>query len=179
MSSRLVLTPVFALAALVTPMALSAQVEGQPPPQVQEWIAEIQELSAQLGPLQQQAREDAEIKQEEERVTTIVRDAMIAADPANGQRLDRFETIIAEARAAQEAGDTAKIAELTSEAQQLQPQVQAAHEEALAQPEVETQIDAFNDKLQAKMVEMDPNAKESVERLNELNRRVSEALRRG
>lgn len=183
MSSRTALGGMCALAMIFAPMAASAQEPTQPTqptPEVQEWIAEMQQLETELRPLHEQAMQDAALQQEREEVSAVVREAMIAADPANGDRLDRLDELMVEAQAAQAAGDTAKIAALTSEAQQLGPQVQAAHVDALETPEVDARVQAFEDKLFAKMVEMDPSAQARIDRLTELNERVRQAIgRRG
>lgn len=182
MSSRTALGAVCALATVFAPMAASAQQPTQPTqptPEMQEWIAEIQKLNNELGPLHDEAMEDPALQQEREAVRAAVREAMIAADPANGERIDRLEELEAEAEAAQAAGDTVKIAALTSEAQQLGPQVQAAQVEAMEKPEVDARVQAFEDKLFAKMVEIDPSAQAKLDQLNELNERLRQAMGRG
>lgn len=181
MSSRTALGTLCALAMVLTPAAASAQQPTQPTqptPEVQEWIAEMQQLQSELAPLHEQAMQDTALQQEEEQVKEAVRQAMVAADPANGQRIDRLEELMTEAQAAQAAGDTAKIAALTPEAQQLGPQVQAAREQAMGTPEVETRVEAFEEKLIAKMVAMDPSAQARLDRLNELSELVAQAMGR-
>lgn len=179
MSSRTALGAMCALATVFAPMAASAQQPTQPTPEVQEWIAEMQELQTELRPLQEQAMQDAALQREREQLTATVREAMVAADPANGERLDRLEQLMTEAQAAQAAGDTAKIAELTSEAQQIGPQVQAAQAEAMETPEVEARVQAFENNLFAKMAEMDPSKQARIDRLSELSQRVRQAMGRG
>jgi hypothetical protein len=166
-----------ALAALLLPIAANAQ-ERQPPPEVQEWMREMQQIQIQLQPIQQQALQDPAVQQEQQEVSRVVREAIVSADPANGERLDRMEAILEEARSAQEAGDTAKLAALTSEAADLQPRVEAAQAEALAQPQVEARVAQFQDNLRAKMIELDPAAEERIERLQQLAQRVQEAMGR-
>lgn len=182
MSSRTALGLLCALATVSTPMAASAQQPTQPAeptPQVQEWLAEMNQLQQELAPLHQKAMQDAALQQEQEKVSTAVREAMIAADPANSQRLDRLEQLETEAQAAQASGDSAKIVALASEAQKLGPPLKAAQDQAMQKPEVEAQVQQFEDRLFAKMVEMDPSAKARLDRLDELGRKVREAMGRG
>lgn len=165
-----------ALAALLLPVAAQAQ-NGPPPPEVQRLIQEIQQIQAELEPVQQQALQDPAIQQEQKAVSDAVREAMVAADPANAQKLDRMEAIIAEARTAQAAGDSSKVAELTREAADLQPQVEAAQAAALAQPEIEARIAKFQENLRAKMIQLHPPAKERIERLETLSEQLEKAVR--
>lgn len=168
-----------ALATVLTPMAASAQQPTQPSPQVQEWLAEINQLQQELAPLHEQAMQDPALQQEQEEVSTAVREAMVAADPVNGERLDRLEQLETEAQAARASGDSAKVVALASEAQELVPELQAAQEEATQQPEIDARVKQFEDNLVTKMVEMEPSAQAKVDRLDELNELVSEALGRG
>lgn len=182
MSSRIALGIVCALAMVFMPAAISAQQPTQPvqpTPQMQEWIEEIQQLESELTPLHEKAMQDTALLQQRDEVRAAVREAIVKADPANGQRIERLEQLMTEAQAAQAAGDTAKIAALTTEAQQIGPQVQAAQEQAMETPEIEARLEAFENSLFAKMTEMDPTAQARIDRLNELNRRLREALERG
>lgn len=175
MSRRRSMPLSIALAAVLLPIAAQAQ-ERQPPPEVQQLVAEMRQLQAELQPVQQQALQDSAIMREQEEVSTVVREAMVAADPANGPRLDRMEAIMEEARTAQQTGDTAKVTALATEAAQLQPQVEAAQEEALGQPGIQARIAQFQNNLRSKMIELDPNAKARIERLEELSQRLQRAM---
>jgi hypothetical protein len=174
---RNVATMAVAAGALLMPLtASSQQAPPQPPPEVQGWLLEMQQLQAELQPVQEQALQDEALQAEQTRLGEIVRDAMIAADPATADRLTRLEAIIEEAQQAQAAADTEKIAALTAEAQALQPQIAQAQEQALQQPEVEERIAAFQKNLQDRMVQIDPEARARIERLEELDRRIREAM---
>jgi hypothetical protein len=164
------------LAALPAPVGASAQEAEQSQEDVQQWVREIQQLQSELEPVQQEALQDSAIQQHQEEIGGLVRDAMIALDSTNALRLERMGQIIEEAQVAQSTGDTAKIDALTSEAETLQPHIEAAQAEALAQPEIETRIEQFRQDLHAKMIDIDPEAKPRLDRLAELSRRVQRAM---
>lgn len=165
-----------ALAPLFIAVAAQAQQNSTPPPEVQKLVEEMRQIQAELEPVQQQALQDQAIQQEQQAVADAVREAMVAADPENGPRLDRMEAIVEEARAAQAAGDSKKVAELTSEAAELQPKVEAAQAEALAKPEIEARVAQFQENLRAKMIELNPAAKDRIARLQALSEQLQKAI---
>jgi hypothetical protein len=174
--SRITLTAVAAIVCVLAPAAASAQQPApevqQPSPEVQQLLVERQQLEVRLGALQEQALENTELREQQTAVSDAVRGAMIEADPTMQEKLDRIEAIMEEARTAQGNGDMERIAALTAEAETLQPQIQQAQATALARPEIEQQVDAFQLALRTRMVEIDPEAAELLDRLDELNRRI-------
>jgi uncharacterized phage infection (PIP) family protein YhgE len=167
------------LAFAVSPAALSAQQQPtEPPKEVQALLEEVQQIQQQLQPVQQKALQDETVQQGQERAADAVRAAMIKADPTIEPRLDRLETIMKEAQQAQAAGDQEKIAALTQEAEQIQPQVQQAQAAALEHPDVEPEIAAFQKLLRDKMAELDPEARPLLDRLAQLEEQIQAAVRR-
>lgn len=167
---HLVTTAIMAAAALA-PLETSAQ-QAELPPEVQEWVTEMQELQAELETVQEEALADTAIQRQQKEVADVVRAAMIDVDPSLEEGLDRMEQLIAEARVAQEASDAEKIAELTAEAQQLQPKIEQAQVQAMNVPAVQEEINEFQERLQDRMVEIDPEARTKLARLQELDARV-------
>jgi hypothetical protein len=156
---------------LLVPAALAAQQQA-PPPEVQEIIQEAQQLQQQLQPIQLRALEDSALRAHQERVGETIRAAMLAADPAVGEALERFEALMAEARAAQAAGDAQRIAALSAEAQPLEPRIAAAQQQAVAQPSVQAELAAFQTAMRDRMIELDPAAGPLLERLAALEARL-------
>jgi hypothetical protein len=165
-----------ALCAFAVPRAVAAQ---QVPAEVQALIQEKTELDAKLLPLQQQALADPALKAQQEELGVAVRQAIVAANPGMEASLDRFEALMAEGRAAQQAGDTAKIAALTTEARTLQPQIEEAQARALEQPELSAQITAFKSKVEAQIISIDPNARQLLDRSRELEQQILKAVNGG
>lgn len=162
--------------ALCAPATLSAQQQQQLPPEVQEWAIELQELQSQLQPLQEQALQEPEIQAEQASVVEALFETMVASNPETAQRIERLEGLMQEAQAAQEAGDAERIAQLSAEAAELQPQIQAAQAEALSHPDVQPRVAAFQQKLNARVVEIDPAAEQVIERIAELDARIAAAM---
>lgn len=162
-----------ALLVFALPAVGHAQGQTEPPPQVQEWIQELQELQSQIEPVQEKALEDSEVAAEQQRTTDFVRAAIIEDDPEMGQVLTRFEQILTEAQTAQENGDAEKIVALTQEAQQLQPRIEAAHASALNKPAVAERVTAFQQQLRAKMIEIDPDVESLLQRVEQLEGRIA------
>jgi hypothetical protein len=168
------------VAALSMPASAAiAQAPQQPPAEVQQWIAEIQQIQTQLRPVQEQALQDSALQQEQAQVADAVRQAIIEADSSMASKMERLETLATEARAAQEAGDTQKIAKLTGEAQTLQPEIYEAQAEALEKPEIEVQVSAFQENLHERMAQLDPKAKPLIDKMKQLDERVRKAMGAG
>jgi len=160
-----------AVISFFVPGVLVAQ-QQVPPPAVQEIMAEVMQIQEALQPIQEQALQDSAIQAQQEAVGESIRAAMIAADPTVGEALDRFEQILEEARAAQEAGDMGRIAELTAEARPLEPRIMQAQAQALQQPQIQQSVEAFQTELRTKMVELEPSAAGMLARLAELDERM-------
>jgi hypothetical protein len=170
------------LALAVAPAALLAQapVPAEPnlTPEVQGWLVELQEIQAELVPVQQQALEQTPALQEEQQqVSAAVQQAMLEIDPTTPQHLQRVHELQREAQAAQAAGDMERIVELTVEAQGIQQHVGQVQAEALQHPEVAPQVEAFQTRLQARMTEIDPQVEARIQRLVELERQLDAVIR--
>jgi hypothetical protein len=163
------------LACMLVPALASAQQPAPDAAQVQGWRAELQQIDMQLVAAQQEALQDEALSAEQAEVTAAVRAAMIESDPTLEAQLDRLTEIMTEARAAQAAGDAERIAALTVEAQGLQPAIAQAQASAIAQPAIAARIDAFQGRLHARMIEIDPDTRPLLERRAELVQRIRAA----
>ena len=165
------------LTFIAVPGAVSAQ-QAQPPEEIQKLLQEAAQIQQQLVPVQQQALGDEAVQQGQQRAADAIRGAMIEADPSLEAKLDRVEAIMVEAQQAQSTGDQQAIAALTQEIQQLQPGLQAAQTKALEKPEVQTEVEAFEKQLKAKMVELDPQSKALLDRLGQIEVELERAAAR-
>lgn len=166
---------VAALVAVLVPAAASAQQADptQLPPEAQELIAELQQLQAQIQPIQQQALQDSAIQAVQEQLGKDVQAAMAEQDPEVPAHIERLEEVIVSAQAAQAAADEARMAALVAEARQIEQRLQEAQMKALELPEIAPRVEAFQKQLQAKMVEVEPEAESLLERFEELNDRLA------
>jgi len=173
---------VAALALTLAPAALVAQQQPaptqqqQPSAEVQGWITEIQQLEQRLGPIQARAMEDPQLQQAQTELNAAVIAALTQGDAAVQADLRRVETIQPELRAAQESGDQAQFQRLATEAQQLQQRLAQAQARAMQQPEIAAQADAFQTRLQTRMVEVDPEAEALIQRFVALQAQIIGAM---
>jgi hypothetical protein len=171
--SRIAMFTVALAAVVAVPSAGWAQQEsGQPSPEVQQLLVERQELQVRLAEIQDEALEDEALQDQQDAVSAAVRNAMIESDPSMEQKLGRLEAMMQEARAAQVAGDTERISALTAEAQTLQPEIRRAQAAALALPEIEEQVEAFQLALRTRMSQIDAEAPALMERLEAVELRL-------
>lgn len=173
MRLNLTRTIVAALIAVAAPTALQAQEPGafdpnQLPPEVQQAIMELQQIQAQLQPIQAQVLADPEIQAEQAALGEEIQSAMAEANPAVPQHMARLQELAGDAEAAQSSQDEGRMNEILQEAQGLEMQLQQAQQQALQRPEIAPRIEAFQEKIEARMLAVNPEAGALMERLGEL-----------
>jgi len=169
------------LALVLSPLGLAAQEEDAPaapamPPEAEELIVELQQVQMELEPIQQQALSDPDLQAAGEALAAVVQDAMEDVDPSTPERMDRLQTLMTEAEAAQTDQDEARMREIVTEARQIEQQLQTVQAQAVQRPEIAARVEEFQDRLQAKMIEVDPEAEPLMERARELNERLAALL---
>lgn len=162
------------LAATLTAIlfALPQAAAAQTPAEAQA-MEELQRIEATLQPLNEQAMEDEGLQRQRDEATSALVEAMMEADPQIMQRMQRLEAMMQEMMAAQQAGDAAKIAALNQEAQELQPRIVQAQAHALSKEEVTNRIDAFQASLERRMLEIDPDSRQLIERRRQLQQQLT------
>lgn len=162
---------------LCAPTLLAAQEPNPVPPQstgeTQSLIAEVQQIQARLAPIQEQALQDSAIRAEQEALGVEVRSAMVQIDPTLGEQITRMEQLATEAEAAQAAGDQARLLQLSAEAQEIQQRLAEAQIQAMQRPEIAARVEAFQARLQGRMIEIEPEAEALIRRFEELQRRLA------
>lgn len=136
--------------------------------EVQAWFGELEELHEQLEEIQAAALADPVVSAAQIELGTRVRAAMEQLDPALTGLIARMEVMESEANAAQQRGDSTRMAQLVAEADQIQRSFFAAQQRVLAQPEIAAEVTAFQQLLERKMVEIDSNAPRIIARFREL-----------
>jgi hypothetical protein len=169
------------IALCLAPAALAAQQPAPsttppPTPEVQGWITEIQQIEQRLGLIQQRAMEDPALRQAQTQLNEAIITALRQAGPETAADLRRVETIQPELRAAQESGDQAQLQRLVTEAQQLQERLMQAQMRVIGQPQIAAQAEAFQTRLQARMVEVEPAAETLLQRFTTLQAQILAAM---
>ncbi|HEX2189909.1 MAG TPA: hypothetical protein VHG51_13475 [Longimicrobiaceae bacterium] len=161
-----------ALALVALPAGLAAQeapatAEPQQAP-AQTAPNETQQIQARLQEIQGRALQDPALKAAQDSIGTALTETMERVDPTFKAQAARAEALKAEVTAAQQAGDNAKLNQLAAEAEQLQQGFAASRQRALQDPQMAERIQAFQQRIVAKMVELEPETQALLARLQEL-----------
>lgn len=140
-------------------------------PEMMEHVMEIQQIQGRLEPIQQEALQDEELATRLEALQTRFESAM---REENSDVVDRMERLQADMAAAQAAGDQERMQSLMMEAQGLQAEMQAVQAAVLERPEIREPVEEFEQAHRARMIEIDPEAKALLDRLDELMAEMSQ-----
>lgn len=161
--------------ALLAPSALRGQ-EGEQENQEREQLVpelealqKLQEIQQELAPIQQQAFQDSAVRRMARSLDQDLRAAMEEADPQTRQRITRLSSISQEARQARAESDTARMQRLMAESRRLQQRLQQTRNQVLDQEgELQDQYEAFREKLEEAMIELNPEAEELLRQRDSL-----------
>ena len=150
---------------------LSAQEQ-----QMQGWYIELQQLHTQLETIQAQALADQNLATRQEALGEEIRIAMETRDPSMAVRLDRMEAIEEEAIAAEAENNSQKLQQLLMEADDIQERLMVLQQQVVEDAPMAAKLDAFQADLQKKMVEVNPNAQQMMDRFTELEELLTAAM---
>src|SRR5690606_31117791 len=150
---------------------LSAQEE-----EMQGWYMELQELHTQLEAIQQQALADQTLAARQEALGEEIRVAMEARDSTMATRIERMSALEAEAMAAQEANNVARLQELMDEANGIQEHLFGLQQQIVEEPAIAAKLDLFQTDLQQKMLQLNPNVQQMMDRFRELETKLTAAM---
>ncbi len=145
-------------------------------PEAQEIMVELQAIQAELEPIQQEALGDPEIQAEQQQLGEQIQVAMAELDPQTPERMARLEELVGEAQTAQAEQDAEAVGAIMTEAQEIQQRLQETQARAIERPEIAPQVEAFQARLQTKMIEIDPEAESLITRAQELDERLAEFI---
>lgn len=158
-----------ALALMALPAALAAQEAPAAPEQQVPARTEAQQIQARLQEIQARALQDPALQAAQDSIGTEMTATMERVDPTFKAQAGRAEALKAEVAAAQQAGDNAKLNQLAAEAEQLQQGFATARQRAMQDPQMAERIQAFQQRIVARMVEVEPETQALLARLQELN----------
>ncbi|MDQ3555896.1 MAG: hypothetical protein M3409_03840 [Gemmatimonadota bacterium] len=188
--NRIIPSAFVALAALAVPVMASAQQtsaapraaapapaqQAGPTAEQQAWLNELQQIGGKLQTAQVKALEDPALRSSQEALGTEIKTAMEKKDPGLAGVAQRVQTMEAEARKAQENGDAAKLQQLTQEAQQIEARFVKAQTEALQDSALAAKAQAFEQRLESKVLEIEPNARQLLARGQELQQKLAASM---
>lgn len=158
-----------ALALMALPAGLAAQEAPAAPEQQAPAPTEAQQIQARLQEIQARALQDPALQAAQDSVGTEITATMERVDPTFKAQAERATALRAEVAAAQQAGDNAKLNQLAAEAEQLQQGFASARQRAMQDPQLAERIQAFQQRIVARMVEVEPETQTLLARLQELN----------
>ena len=178
------------LAAAVVPAGLSAQ-QSRPGVQrtsaaptltaaqreMQGWYQELQQIGARLQAAQVTALQDPKLRSAQASLASEFKTLMQKADPGLGAVEARAKAMEEEARRAQASRDQAKLMRLSEEARQIELRVVNAQKKVLQQPAFAAKAQAFENQMQKKMVEVEPQTMALIQRGKVLQSKLQQAMR--
>jgi hypothetical protein len=167
------------LALLALPAGALAQQAGQqqPPAEVQQWIAQMQEIQGRLGAAFEQAMENQALRQEQAEIAQAMDAAMRSEHPTLEQDMARANQIQAEAAAAHQAGDEATLERLTREFEAIDARLGAAQQRALERNGLGERMESFQTRLIEQMLQHEPATTRLIQQREELEVRITTAMR--
>lgn len=159
--------------AVATPAA-----RAQLPADVQGWLTELERIHERLEKIQGAALEDPELNAAQLELGSMIKQAMERVDPGMQKRLERLAAMEQEAAAAQQSGDRARILQLGAEARDIERQFAQVQRRVMREPEVVAEVTAFQQKLEAGMLQVSPQADSLLTRLRELEAKLTAAAAR-
>ena len=155
-------------AAPAAPAALAAQEAPAAPQQQTPAQAEMQQIQGRLQQIQQRVLQEPAFKAAQDSIGTEMTATMERLDPTYRAQAARAEALKAEVTAAQAARDNAKLNQLAAEATQLQQGFASARQRAIQDPAMAARIKSFQERIVARMSEVDPQTQTLLVRLQEL-----------
>jgi uncharacterized membrane-anchored protein YjiN (DUF445 family) len=165
--------PSFLTAQQRMPASQASPAEQQ---EVQQLLTELRQLNTKLESIRQTVMADPQLQTTQEALGEEIKTAMEKADPELPRSLKRAEALEAEAAKAQREADEAKLQKLAEEAQQIQMRFVEAQAKVLNQPEVAAKVEAFQDTVEARMAQVDPEAPALIKRFQDLETRLTAYL---
>lgn len=144
--------------------------------QMQGWYIELQQLHTQLEIIQAQALADQSLATRQEALGEEIRVAMETRDSSMKSRLDRMEAIEAEAMAAEESNNSQKLQQLLIEANDIQEHLIILQQQIVEEPAMAAKLDLFQTDLHQKMLQVNPNAQQMMDRFRELEELLTAAM---
>jgi chromosome segregation ATPase len=144
--------------------------------QMQQWMTELQQLHVKLEGIQARAIQDPQLQAAQNALGSEIKAAMEKADPQLPAKMQRVEALEAEAARARQAGDQAKLQQLSQEAYAIQASFMDAQNRVFQQPAVAARLEAFQTRLETRMAQVDAEAPALIKRFKELEGKLNAGM---
>jgi hypothetical protein len=170
-------------AALTVPAALHAQ---RPRPvdaratlpatsletSARAWYAELQQIQARLQAAHNRVMQDAQVRNQQETFMRDVKAAMLRTDPGLDALAARVEGMRVQAETAQQRGDRAQLQRLNTDLIAIQQRFMRAQQQVMQQPAIQQRAAALEQRLHARMLQVEPETDRLLARGRELQTRL-------
>jgi hypothetical protein len=147
--------------------------------EIQALFNEMQTVGRQIGPMQDAVMADPEITAAQQAITAELELKMAEVDPMMNQQMARMRTLESEIATAQGAGNGDLFTQLMGERQAIQQRLMTVQESALADPTLAAKVTAFQQQVEAKIIETNPEAQALISRYHEIEELINQAMTGG
>jgi len=139
--------------------------QAQMDPESMALVMEAQEIQQRLAALGQQVMEDPVVARQLESLQERIESAMQEEAP---ELVAQMESYQAEHAAATASGDQERAQQIEVDAQQAQAELQRVQTTVLERPAIAADIETFEETQRERMIALDPEAGELIDRLEEI-----------
>ncbi len=147
--------------------------------EIQQLMAQLQELSQRIETVQQQARETAEVQEALVEYAKSLSEAMVEVNPEKKNDIQRFEKLMVEIIQLDDPDqmserDQEKVRSTIQEHQQLSTELAAVHSQAIQSEKVQTMQEEARQTQMEIMQELEPQLMDIVRERGELVQRIQQ-----
>jgi len=157
------------------PVAARATPQTSATANARAWMAELQQIQGRLQAAHNRVMQDAQLRGEQEALFRDVKAALQRADPGLDALARRVESMQAEAADAVQRGDRARVQQLNAELVPIQQRFMRAQQAVMRQPAIAQRSAALEQRLHARMLQMEPETDRLLARGRELQGRLMQA----
>ena len=175
----LILSILAAIAVLAQPGVLSGQAPpdfNSYPPEVQQQMIELSRIQSRITSVRLRVMQEPEMVEARAEVEDEIVSAMLEAVPESGGLLEQAQALAAELQAAQREGNQARVQEIGMQIIPLSRQLDASRSQVTGLPEVVEASSEYDELLQKRMSEEEPNLEALRAREAELRAALTAAI---
>ncbi|HYW05702.1 MAG TPA: hypothetical protein VE913_02030 [Longimicrobium sp.] len=139
-------------------------------------MTELQGISQRLQAAHSRAMQDPQLSSTQATLMRDIKTAMERQDPQLPQLAERVRVLEAEARAAQGRNDAARVQTLTREFATIRQRFMRAQQSVLQQPAIAQRARAFDARLHARLIQVEPQTDQLLARSKQLQERIRQAV---
>ncbi len=131
-------------------------------------MAEYQQIQQRLAQVQERAMTDDSLRAAYTSLQDRVEGHMLAADPELREKQSRLQSLGQDLMNARQTGDEEAARTITAEGNALQTGLQQLQADALSDEAIAAELAGFQEKVQTRMAEIDPETPDMIARVEEI-----------